>query len=124
MGLLSGVLSIAKGVGGIIDKLHTSDEEKMELKIRFQELLNSVNAAQALINLQDAKSRRSFQANWRPFIGWTCGIGLAFNIFSPLIQVVVPEMPNPDNTIIMSTLMGMLGLGGMRTYEKLKGAAK
>ena len=124
MGLLNGVLSVARGVGSIIDKLHTSDGEKMQLKIEFQKLLNAINLVQAQINLADAQSRRAFQANWRPFIGWTCGVGLAFNIFYPIIEYFMPGLPKPDNQLLYPTITGLLGIAGMRTFEKYKGVAK
>ena len=120
MGLLSGIVGAVKGIGGVIDKLHTSAEEKMELKVKFQALLNEVNQAQTQVNLQDAKSSVWYQRGWRPFIGWTCGLGLAFCIFFPVIQYFVPDMPKPDANLLLPTVTGMLGIAGMRSYEKSK----
>ena len=87
---------------------------------------------QAQINEQEAKHRTIFVAGWRPFIGWTCGIALCWHfVLAPItiflcayIGVTIPELPTFDMGSLMTVLMGMLGLGGLRTYEKQKGLTK
>ena len=87
---------------------------------------------QAQINEQEAKHRTIFVAGWRPFIGWTCGVALCWHfVLAPVtificayLSVVIPELPTFDMGSLMTVLMGMLGLGGLRTYEKQKGLTK
>jgi len=83
---------------------------------------------QAKINEQEAQHRSVFVAGWRPFIGWVCGVALAYNfILRDLIIFVmgkdfVPPALQMDH--LMTVLMGMLGLGAFRTYEKIKNVSK
>jgi hypothetical protein len=67
-----------------------------------------------------------FVAGWRPAVGWVCAIGLAFVfLVNPIIQWVTGE-PGPvlPTDIVFELMLGMLGLGGLRTYEKLSGRTK
>ena len=83
-------------------------------------------------NIEEAKHQSVFVAGWRPFIGWTCGSALAYNfIGQPLMAFFAglwlgkaPFIPMLDNSDLMAILLGMLGLGGMRTWEKIKGNGK
>ena len=77
---------------------------------------------QAQINEQEAKHRTIFVAGWRPFIGWVCGFALAYNFVlrDLLVWYVGVESAPPALQLehLMTVLIGMLGLGGMRTFEK------
>ena len=77
---------------------------------------------QAQINEQEAKHRTIFVAGWRPFIGWVCGFALAYNfVFRDLLVWFVGVESAPpalQMEHLMTVLIGMLGLGGMRTFEK------
>jgi len=77
---------------------------------------------QAQINEQEAKHRTIFVAGWRPFIGWVCGVALAYNFVlrDLLVWYVGVESAPPALQMehLMTVLIGMLGLGGMRTFEK------
>lgn len=83
---------------------------------------------QTKINEAEAQHRSVFVAGWRPFIGWICGIALAYNfIFRDIViffigQENVPEPLQMDH--LMTVLLGMLGLGGLRTFEKVKKVSK
>ena len=87
---------------------------------------------QLAINAEEAKHRGIFVAGWRPFIGWTCGIALmAHFVLFPATDFIVaymgyeiPPMPAFDMDSLMTVLLGMLGLGGMRSFEKFKGVSK
>ena len=83
------------------------------------------------INKIEAASKSIFVAGWRPFIGWVCGFGLAYAaIIEPLMRFIATmldytgEFPVIDTSITMQVLLGMLGLGMMRTREKEKGVHK
>jgi hypothetical protein len=77
---------------------------------------------QGEINKIEAQHRTIFVAGWRPFIGWVCGIALAYNFVlrDLLIWFIGPEQVPPALQMehLMTVLIGMLGLGGMRTFEK------
>jgi len=81
------------------------------------------------INKEEAKSEKWWKAGWRPFIGWTCGVALAakFVLFPILQFLIIIFMTNPVTLPVigvgelMPVLLGMLGLGAMRSYEKKGG---
>jgi hypothetical protein len=83
---------------------------------------------QTKINEAEAMHRSVFVAGWRPFIGWICGIAMAYNfILRDLIifamgKDFVPPALQMDH--LMTVLMGILGLGAFRTYEKIKNVSK
>lgn len=81
---------------------------------------------QAEINKVEAQHRSMFVAGWRPFIGWVCGIAFAFHyIVMPLLLSYTDIKPIEfDTNSLFTVLMGMLGLGGLRTFEKLKDKTK
>ena len=89
---------------------------------------NQLLEIQTKINEVEAKHRSVFVAGWRPFIGWVCGLALAYNfiIRDLFIWVIDPEIVPPALQMehLMTVLFGMLGLGGLRTYEKLKDKAR
>ena len=83
---------------------------------------------QVEINKEEAKSELIFKSGWRPFIGWTCGSAFAFNfLILPIATMVAAFYGIPfvgvtpiDLTTMLPVLLGMLGLGGMRTFEKVR----
>lgn len=140
MNLIVGSL-LEKGID-LIDSLYTSDSEKAEAQMKLQELAQKGNLAelnahvsllkgQMDINKEEAKGNW-FQAGWRPFVGWVCGIALAYvAILEPILRFVAKvffgytgEFPVIDTTLTMQVLIGMLGLGVYRMREKEKGVAK
>ncbi len=88
--------------------------------------------AQVEVNKAEAQSGSVFKGGWRPFVGWCCGISVLYHfILSPCILfgvalsgIDIPPIPTFDMTSLMTVLMGMLGLGGLRTFEKTKGVTK
>jgi hypothetical protein len=82
------------------------------------------------INKVEASSSSVFVSGWRPAIGWVCGLGLLYSSFiEPVARFTATMLgytsafPVIDTTITMQVLMGMLGLAGMRSYDKAKGVA-
>jgi hypothetical protein len=86
--------------------------------------------AQTDINKVEAASSSMFVAGWRPFVGWVGGFGLAYAaILEPMLRLTATlsgytgEFPAIDTTITMQILFGLLGLGAMRSFDKVKGVA-
>ena len=87
--------------------------------------------AQVDVNKQEAAHKSLFVAGWRPAIGWICGLGMLSNfIIVPMTNFVLALTGSPvvvpliELETMMPVLLGMLGLGGMRSYEKAKGIAR
>jgi hypothetical protein len=87
----------------------------------------STMASQIEVNKVEAASDKWWKAGWRPFVGWMCGIAFAYStILEPLMRFVasvvgyVGEFPDLDTTLTMQVLLGMLGLAGMRSWDKQK----
>lgn len=87
--------------------------------------------AQIGVNMEEAKSSSMFVSGWRPSVGWVCSAAFALHfLIFPLVifgaamagHTVVP--PTFDMSSLMTVLMGLLGLGGLRTFEKMKGIAR
>ena len=89
---------------------------------------NQLLEIQTKINELEAQHRTVFVAGWRPFIGWVCGVALAYNfvVRDLFIWAIKPETVPPALQMehLMTVLLGMLGLGGLRTYEKIKDKTK
>jgi len=89
---------------------------------------NQLLEIQTKINEIEAGHRTVFVAGWRPFIGWVCGFALAYNfvVRDLFIWALKPESIPPALQMehLMTVLLGMLGLGGLRTYEKIKDKVK
>lgn len=123
-------------ISTILDKFVEDKDQKAklahEIATMAEKHAHEAAMAQVDVNKNEATHRSVFVAGWRPFIGWTCGIALAYHfVLHPFILFVVslvgieiPELPAFDMGSLMTVLMGMLGLGGLRTFEKAKGLAK
>lgn len=122
--------AIAAGLS-IIDKFIPDPKEKIKAEASLREGLLAADRAQMAVNTVEAAHRSIFVAGWRPFIGWVCGSAFAMHFLGmPLMQVAAiyadftPPLLSFDMQSLLTVMMGMLGLGGLRTYEKIKGAAK
>lgn len=127
-------LTAALDVGGkLIDRLWpdpaTADAAKFELfKLKQSGELSQI-AGQLEINKVEAANTSVFVSGWRPFVGWVCGGGLVYAfIGQPLLAwssniFHYPIPPNLDVSTLLTVLGGMLGLGGLRTVEKINGVA-
>ncbi len=123
-------------VTGLLDKFIEDKDQKARLAhdiaTMSEKHAQELAKGQLEINKAEASHKSIFVAGWRPFIGWTCGIALAWHfVLQPLIMflsvlfgLTLPELPAFDMGSLMTVLMGMLGLGGLRTYEKQKGLTK
>tara|TARA_R110002012_G_scaffold49500_2_gene128098 strand:+ start:140 stop:553 length:414 start_codon:yes stop_codon:yes gene_type:complete len=128
---------LVKNVGGIIDSLHTSQEEKDNAKIKLKEIEAQLNKAQTDINLADAKSTATglsglLQRIWRPLIGVSCSLAIFWEFvlkqfivfFLAVFEIETLPLPTLDMGVLMPLVMSLLGMAGLRTYEKQKGISK
>jgi hypothetical protein len=123
-------------ITGLLDKFIEDKDQKAklahELATMSERHAQEIAKGQIEVNKQEAASRSAFVAGWRPFIGWTCGIALAWHfVLLPVTYFLVvlsgediPPLPTFDMDSLMTILLGMLGLGGLRTFEKFKGVSK
>jgi len=123
-------------VAGLLDKFIEDKDQKNklahEIATMSEKHAQELAKGQLEVNKAEASHRSALVAGWRPFIGWVCGVALAWHfVLSPVIifiaawfNVVLPALPEFDMGSLMTVLMGMLGLGGLRTFEKSKGLTK
>ena len=128
MASLNPLAGIAGSVMEGLDDLFTSDEEKANATLRLTELLQKPHNLQAMANIEGAKHSSVFVAGWRPAIGWVCAIGLGYQFlilpFAGLINAfyaLPAELPAIQAAELSTLVMSLLGLGGLRSYEKAKG---
>jgi hypothetical protein len=122
-------------VTGLLDKFIPDADTKAklahEIATMSQKYAQEIAQGQMAINQVEAANSNLMVSGWRPFIGWTCGLGMFGNFitipFSNFVlallelDIVIPLVPLET---MMPVLMGMLGLGAMRTYEKKSGVSK
>jgi hypothetical protein len=128
---LSSVLDLGKT---LLDKFIPDPKAKAEALQKLEEMRQNgdlaIIAGQNNINMVEAGSKLTFVSGWRPFVGWVCGSALAIEmVIGPLAVWGSKLMGHPvdfpvlDTSLLTTLLVGMLGLGGMRTVEKLQGVA-
>jgi hypothetical protein len=122
-------------VTGILDKFIEDKDAKNkmahEIATMAERHAQEVAKGQMEVNKAEAQSGSVFKGGWRPFIGWTCGAAFAYHfIIQPFLIFAItvfgldlPALPDFDMSALMPVLLGMLGLGGMRSFEKSKGVA-
>jgi hypothetical protein len=133
MGILSKIFGVGEAavapitaIGNVLDGLFTSKDEVLTHEAILTRLAQQPNLAQVELNKVEGAHRSVFVAGWRPFIGWVCGVGL-INVFliNPWIQWITGSPgPSLPKDIILELVLALLGLGALRTVEKLKGKAK
>jgi len=129
---LSGIGQMAKDIRTAITGIDPTQQAVLTQKLADIEA--AAENAQAEINKIEAASPNLFISGWRPFIGWVCGMAFGLNFLAlPIAQWVVQVIPvivngvplklfSLDLATMLPVLLGMLGIGGMRTIEKLQGA--
>lgn len=129
-------VTIMLGIGNkVIDRLWPDPAQAAAAKLELFKLQQSgelaVITGQMEINKTEAANPSVFVAGWRPFIGWVCGAACAWNwIGLPMAKALavyhqVPFALSPaDLSEMMPVLIGLLGLGGLRTVEKIQGVAR
>ena len=125
---ITGLSSVADLAKTVVNKIwpDKTEEEKQQLAAALTVVQGQLN-----INQTEAGSSSTFVAGWRPAIGWVCAIALAYQyVVRPIaiwflltINHPVPTLPGLDDNL-WQLMMGMLGMGGLRTYEKISGVTK
>lgn len=123
-------------LGPILDRVIPDPVERHAYELKMADIADreaqrehDEMIAQTQTNTAEANNKSIFVAGWRPFIGWVGGIGLAYSfVVNPVAswtaQVIFHyhgSFPALDTGQLMDLVMGMLGFGGLRTYEKIKG---
>lgn len=135
-----GFLTSSGAIKAILDRIpnpteRAKAEQEFQLKLmeneqKLVEIMAKSDENQVEVNKEEAKSSSLFVSGWRPFIGWVCGSAFAyFYIVQPFLSFILTAaghpiaLPRVEFGEMSSVLLGMLGLGGMRTWEKTKGVA-
>ena len=128
--------SLIGPVSGLLDKFIEDKDEKAKLAHEIatmgQKHAQELALSQIEVNKAEAASGSLFKGGWRPAVGWCCAFAFLYHfilkdliIFScALTGVELPELPEFDMGTLLTVLGGMLGIGGLRTYEKQKGLTK
>lgn len=122
-------------ISTLLDKVIPDADERHRLAFEISTLAekqaHEIAQAQIAVNREEATSHSIFVAGWRPMVGWVCCAGLATNyLLVPICNFVLTITESPitvpplDLSEMMPVLLGMLGLGGLRTWEKTKGVAR
>ena len=131
--LIPGLLPV---LGEILDRIIPDKAEaakaRLEMEAKLLEAATAQAGQQAAINQVEAASSSIFVAGWRPFLGWGLSFAMIWHfVLVPMVTfgfayagIEAPDLPAFDMDSLMTVLMGMLGLGGLRTFEKAKGLTK
>jgi Holin of 3TMs, for gene-transfer release len=132
---VAGIGSVADLASGIIGRLwpDKTQQEKDQMAQAMALLQGQISMNQAQLDVDKAEAANSslFVSGWRPFVGWTCGGACAWNwVFLPMTNAISAMIHHPlalapaDLSQMLPLLMGMLGMGALRTYEKTQGVAR
>ena len=126
---LLGIGSIIQSVGKIADDLVTSDEERARVELLLKQVEADLVRGQLEVNKAESEHKSIFVAGWRPAIGWVGASAMAYQfLFYPLLTWVVAlagsDVTPPslgDTDALYPIILGMLGIGGMRSFDKSRG---
>ncbi len=120
--------SLIAPITGLLDKWIPDADTKQkiahELATMSERHAQELSVAQIKLNTAEAEGNW-FQSSWRPATGWVCVLGFAVNfLISPIAAGFGVVIPQADTSVMLPVLMGLLGLGGMRSFERAKGIGK
>ena len=129
MGILDSVLSIGSTIlDRVIPDVNAREKAKQELAKAISEQDFQLALGQIQINQEEAKSENIFKSGWRPSIGWACSLTFILNfVLFPIVNYFLMMFGHAailipfDTNTLMTVLGGLLGIGGLRTIEKIKG---
>jgi hypothetical protein len=132
---MAGILDILNVVGTVVDRVIPDPKDKLELQEKLAQIADQEAErehqevmGQIQTNTVEAGNTNLFVSGWRPFVGWVCGVGVAYSfILEPFLEFLAKlggytgAFPALDMGNLMTLIMGMLGMGYLRTKEKLNG---
>jgi hypothetical protein len=122
--MLASLSALIGPVSAILDKVIPDKDLREKLSHEIATMADKQMSAQIEVNKVEAAHKSLFVAGWRPAIGWICGLALLYStIISPILGIWF-TVPVVDTSLLTTVLMGMLGLGAMRTFEKTKGVSR
>ena len=125
---MSIVASLVGPVTGLLDKFIEDKDQKNalahEIATMSERHAQELAKGQLDVNKTEAAHKSLFVAGWRPSIGWVCSLGLLYNTIIANILGIWVDLPEIDTTLLVPVMMGMLGLGAMRSYEKVNSVAR
>ena len=125
---MSIVASLVGPVTGLLDKFIEDKDQKARLRHEIATLAEKQShealKGQLEINKMEAAHKSLFVAGWRPAIGWICALGLLYNTIIVNLLGIWLEVDPVDTTLLVPVMMGLLGLGAMRSYEKVNQVAR
>lgn len=119
--MIASLLPVAsKLLGKFIEDKDTKNKLAHEIATMAEKHAQQLAMEQIKVNIEEAKGNW-FQSSWRPLIGWICGLSLMINyMVSPILAGFGIVIPQADMSVMMPLLFGMLGIAGMRSYDKAK----
>ena len=130
------ITSLIEPVTGLLDKFIEEKDQKAKLAHEIATMgekhAQQLSLAQIEVNKAEAASGSFFKGGWRPFVGWVCAVAFAYHfVIQPLlififsyIGIEPPDLPEFQMNTLLTVLGGLLGIGGLRTYEKQKQLTK
>ena len=130
------ITSLIEPVTGLLDKFIEDKDQKAKLAHEIATMgekhAQQLSLAQIEVNKAEAASGSFFKGGWRPFVGWVCAVAFAYHfVIQPLlififsfIGIEPPDLPEFQMNTLLTVLGGLLGIGGLRTYEKQKQLTK
>jgi len=138
---MSGLLALIPLIGDVLDKVLPDAAAAADAKLKLVEIAQrgelaqldaekSLALGQLAVNQVEASNPSVFVSGWRPFIGWICGLAFGYKfVFGPVAAFILTAYGNPtvvpplEFGEILPVLLGMLGIAGLRSFEKVKGVA-
>ena len=119
--MITSLLPVAsKLLGKFIEDKDTKNKLAHEIATMAEKHAQELALQQIKVNQEEAKGNW-FQSSWRPLIGWVCGLSLMINyMISPICAGFGIIIPQADMSVMMPLMFGMLGISGMRSYDKMK----
>ena len=130
------ITSLIEPVPGLLDKFIPDADQKAKLAHEIATMgekhAQQLSLAQIEVNKAEASSGSFFKGGWRPFVGWVCAVAFAYHfVIQPLLIFIFsyagiepPDLPEFKMNTLLTVLGGLLGIGGLRTYEKQKQLTK
>ena len=130
------ITSLIEPVTGLLDKFIPDADQKAKLAHEIATMgekhAQQLSLAQIEVNKAEASSGSFFKGGWRPFVGWVCAVAFAYHfVIQPLLIFIFsyagiepPDLPEFEMNTLLTVLGGLLGIGGLRNYEKQKQLTK